>query len=111
MSVSNEYDEVEGRREKRQCSSLNTASSSFSSSSVAEAEEMGDQLAKTAFLKTLGRHRYAIATTDTAFKHMLSLSMGSDSSIVISLINSFIPVFRGDPIVAVTEAPVAIPAL
>jgi len=37
--------------------------------------------------------------------------MGSDSSIVISLLNCFVPAFREDPIVEVTEAPVAIPAL
>ena len=59
----------------------------------------------------IGQHQYAIATTDTAFKHMLSLSMGGDSSIVISLLNCFVPVFSGDPIVEVKEAPVTIPAL
>jgi hypothetical protein len=41
---------------------------------------------------------YAVATTDTAFKHMLSPSIGEDSSIVISLLNSFIPAFTEDPI-------------
>ena len=59
----------------------------------------------------IGQHQYAIATTDTAFRYMLSLSMGSDSSIVISLLNCFVPVFSGDPIVEVKEAPVTIPAL
>ena len=54
----------------------------------------GDQNTKAALLHQLGRHHYAIATTDTAFKHMLSLSMGSDSSIVISLLNCFVPAFR-----------------
>ena len=56
-------------------------------------------------------HHYAVATTDTAFKHMLSLAMGSEKNIVISFLNSFIPAFRGDPIVDVEEAPVALPAL
>ena len=42
---------------------------------------------------------------------MLSLSTGSDSSIVISLLNCFVPVFSGDPIVEVKEEPITIPAL
>ena len=74
-------------------------------------EEMHDQNTKAALLHQLGQHKYAIATTDTAFKHMLSLSTGSDSSIVISLLNCFVPVFSGDPIVEVKEEPVTIPAL
>ena len=60
--------------------------------------------------RTSSQH-YAVATTDTAFKHMLSIAMGSDKNIVISFLNSFIPAFRGDPIVEVKEAPVALPAL
>ena len=55
--------------------------------------------------------QYAVATTDTAFKHMLSLAMGSEKNIVISFLNSFIPAFRGDPIVDVEEAPIALPAI
>ena len=56
-------------------------------------------------------HHYAIATTDTAFKHLLSLAQGSDKKIVISFLNSFIPAFHGDPIRDVEEAPVALPIL
>lgn len=56
-------------------------------------------------------HHYAVATTDTAFKHMLSIAMGSEKNIVISFLNSFIPAFRGNSIVDVKEAPVALPAL
>jgi hypothetical protein len=70
-----------------------------------------DQIVKDALLHQFGEHHYAIATTDTAFKHMLSISMGSDPSIVISFLNCFVPPFRGDPVVEVKEAPVAIPAL
>jgi len=62
-------------------------------------------------LSQIGRPHFAIATTDTAFKHMLSMSLGSESSIVISLLNCFVPAFRGDPVAEVTEAPVSIPAL
>jgi hypothetical protein len=74
-------------------------------------EQSSDEVVKEALLHQLGDYHYAIATTDTAFKHMLSLSMGSDPSIVISFLNCFIPPFRGDPVVEVEEAPVAIPAL
>jgi predicted transposase/invertase (TIGR01784 family) len=56
-------------------------------------------------------HHYAVATTDTAFKHMLSPTMGSEKNIVISFLNTFVPAFRGDPITDVQEAPVAIPAI
>lgn len=56
-------------------------------------------------------HTYAIATTDTAFKHMLSISTGADKNIVISFLNSFIPHFRGDPITDVQELSPVTPAL
>ena len=62
-------------------------------------------------LAIISSQHYAVATTDTAFKHMLSIAMGSDKNIVISFLNSFIPAFREDPIVDVEEAPVALPAL
>ena len=56
--------------------------------------------------------QYAIATTDTAFKHLLSLTQGSDKNIVISFLHSFIPgLFTLDPIHDVKEASVAVPAL
>jgi hypothetical protein len=35
------------------------------------------------YIQFRASHQYAIATTDTAFKHMLSLSLGSNKSIVI----------------------------
>ena len=57
------------------------------------------------------RNKYAIATADTAFKHMLSLSNGNTTNILISFLNCFVPAFRDDRIVAVEDAPVAIPAL
>jgi len=52
-----------------------------------------------------GYHQYAVATTDTAFKKMLSPTMGShqDSSIIASFLNSFVPAFRKDPVYDVTE--------
>lgn len=78
---------------------------------ITSSSSSSDQVIKDALLHQLGAHHYAIATTDTAFKHMLSLSMGSDPSIVISFLNCFIPPFRGDPVINVQEAPVAIPAL
>ena len=49
--------------------------------------------------RTSSQH-YAVATTDTAFKHMLSVTEGNDKYIVISFLNSFIPAFRGDSIPA-----------
>lgn len=74
-------------------------------------EQSSNEVVKEVLLHQLGNNHFAIATTDTAFKHMLSLSMGSDPSIVISFLNCFVPPFRGDPVVEVEEAPVAIPAL
>ncbi len=82
-----------------------------SHSALEASSQEADQITKDALLRQLGEHHYAIATTDTAFKHMLSISMGSDPSIVISFLNCFIPPFRGDPVVEVREAPVAMPAL
>ncbi len=78
---------------------------------VGTSSEATDQITKDALLRQLGARHYAIATTDTAFKHMLSLSMGSDPSIVISFLNCFVPPFRGDPVVDVQEMPRAIPVL
>jgi predicted transposase/invertase (TIGR01784 family) len=58
-----------------------------------------------------GNH-YAISTTDTAFKHLLSLSTGAPKELVLSFLNSFIPCSsKEDEIVDVTEAPIALPAL
>lgn len=52
---------------------------------------------------------YAIATTDTSFKQMLSI--GDHPEIIISFLNTFVPAFRGDHVQTVTDAPVAIPPL
>jgi hypothetical protein len=57
------------------------------------------------------KHQYAVATTDTAFKHMLSPSVGSNKQIVISFLNAFIPAFDGDPVQDIEEAPIALPAV
>jgi hypothetical protein len=65
----------------------------------------------TAAIGNLNLSRYAEATTDTAFKQMLSPSLNDDRSVVISFLNSFIPAFRGTPVTSVNEMPVALPAL
>lgn len=55
---------------------------------------------------------YAISTTDTSFKHMLSTSVDQDSSVMESFLNSFVPQFAHDPVdQIVSERPVSIPAL
>ncbi|MBA4249094.1 MAG: hypothetical protein C0432_00005, partial [Candidatus Puniceispirillum sp.] len=55
---------------------------------------------------------FAIATTDTSFKHMLSLSVDNDPSIMQSFLNTFIPQFASDPVLEILdERPVSIPAL
>jgi hypothetical protein len=36
-------------------------------------------------LTGLKREAYAVATTDTAFKHMFSISTGSDKKLIVSL--------------------------
>jgi len=102
MEEDNQNSKEETNQRKRLHSLFETGASSVNTL---------EENTKAALLHQLGQHHYAVATTDTAFKHMLSLSMGSDSSIVISLLNCFVPAFRGDPIVEVKEAPVAIPAL
>ncbi len=54
---------------------------------------------------------YAIATTDTAFKQMLTIGR-QDSSVMLSFLNSFVPNFQHDPAQEVLEEhPVAVPAL
>eukprot|EP01041_Mallomonas_annulata_P012095 gene12095-25367_t len=68
-------------------------------------------LEKIELLDEVGQHRYAVATTDSAFKHMLSSSFGHDSAVVISLLDCFIPLFDVDTVKSVREAPTAIPAL
>jgi len=55
---------------------------------------------------------FAIATTDTAFKHMLSLSVNNDQTVMRSFLNSFVPEFKDDPVTSILdEWPVSIPSL
>ena len=56
------------------------------------------------------KKHYAIATTDTAFKHMLSVDDG-DKDIVRSFLQAFVPSFEFDPIALIESCPVAIPVL
>jgi len=60
---------------------------------------------------TKEKEKFAVATIDTSFKHMLSLSTGSCASIVISFLNNLVPAFRLDKIENIREAPTAIPVL
>jgi predicted transposase/invertase (TIGR01784 family) len=61
--------------------------------------------------KRARNEEYAIATTDTGFKQIFSISDADDTDIVISLLNNFIPVFYGKPVQEVKVAPTALPAL
>jgi hypothetical protein len=55
---------------------------------------------------------FAIATTDTSFKQMLSLSVDNDQSPMQSFLNSFIPQFTSDPIREILdERHVSLPVL
>ncbi|HQS93480.1 MAG TPA: Rpn family recombination-promoting nuclease/putative transposase [Alphaproteobacteria bacterium] len=55
---------------------------------------------------------FADPTRDTAFKHLLSVSLdGHDSSIASSFLNAFVPDFQKDPIEELYEQPLALPAL
>lgn len=56
------------------------------------------------------KRHYAIATTDTAFKHMLSVEDG-DKEIMRSFLQAFVPSFASDPIAFIESCPVAIPVL
>ena len=62
-------------------------------------------------LTGLKREAYAVATTDTAFKHMFSISTGSDKKLIVSLLNTFVPEFESNPVVEVSEASIALPAI
>lgn len=53
---------------------------------------------------------YAVATTDTSFKYMLSPSIG-DNKILISFLNCFIPDFNNDEIEEVKEISGSVPVL
>jgi predicted transposase/invertase (TIGR01784 family) len=62
-------------------------------------------------LKTLdAAGDFAIPTTDSGFKHLLSTEPGNEKTIV-SFLNAFVPTFRVDPVKSVSAAPTAIPAL
>lgn len=55
---------------------------------------------------------FAIATTDVAFKNMLSLSLNEDKSVLQSFLNCFVPDFDTDPVDdVIEELPTALPAL
>ena len=54
--------------------------------------------------------RYAIATTDTAFKHLLSPEE-SNFDVLRSFLQAFVPSFHDDPIDSIQPMPVALPAL
>lgn len=54
--------------------------------------------------------RYAIATTDTAFKHLLSPEPGN-FRVLQSFLQTFVPAFNDDPIADIQLMPVAIPVL
>ena len=55
---------------------------------------------------------FAIATTDVAFKNMLSLSLNDDKSVLQSFLNCFVPDFNTDPVDdVIEELPTALPAL
>lgn len=88
---------------------LSSVAADIMSSKIGGVEENGKNK-KCALLHVLGEHHYAIATTNTAFKHMMSLSMDSDSSIVISFLNCFVPAFRGDEVSEVKEVHAVIPS-
>ena len=54
--------------------------------------------------------KYAIATTDTAFKHLLSPEEGN-FDVLRSFLQTFVPSFHDDPITTIQPMPVAIPPL
>jgi hypothetical protein len=55
---------------------------------------------------------FAIATTDVAFKNMLSLHLNEDKSVLQSFLNCFVPDFNTDPVDdVIEELPTALPAL
>ena len=54
---------------------------------------------------------YAKATTDTAFKHMLSPNEESNKELLISFLNTFVPAFRGDHVQRVEAMTSSLPVL
>ena len=60
--------------------------------------------------ENVSKKHYAIATTDTAFKHMLSVDDG-DKDIMRSFLQAFVPSFQSNPITTIESCPVAIPTL
>lgn len=52
---------------------------------------------------------YAVATTDIAFKQLLNPA--EDKEVIISFLNTFVPVFAHDPVKDVRGAPTTIPPL
>lgn len=48
---------------------------------------------------------HAVATTDIAFKKLHSINHGCDKNILLTLLNSFVTIFREDPVVDILEIP------
>lgn len=60
--------------------------------------------------ENLNKKHYAIATTDTAFKHLLSVE-GDNQDLMCSFLQTFVPTFETDRISTIESHPVAIPTL
>jgi hypothetical protein len=65
---------------------------------------------KRAYSPIFSEKHYAIATSDTAFKHMLSVDNG-DETIMRSFLQVFVPSFALNPITSIESCPVTIPGL
>ena len=57
------------------------------------------------------KEEYAIATTDTGFKHLFDPRNPEEHHIIKSFVNTFVPQFRKDKAEIITPQPVAIPAV
>jgi predicted transposase/invertase (TIGR01784 family) len=58
--------------------------------------------------KSISNPEFALATTDTGFKHLLG---GDDSQVIISLLNSLVPAFIANPILSVERISTSLPVL
>jgi predicted transposase/invertase (TIGR01784 family) len=57
------------------------------------------------------KKHYAIATTDTAFKHMFSVDSGKDDIIMRSFLRAFVPCLQKDVIETIEPGAVSVPIL
>lgn len=48
---------------------------------------------------------HAVATTDIAFKKLHSINHGCDKNTLLTLLNSFVTIFREDPLIDILEVP------